>query len=246
MKMYHTATQKAYDELMLDLEEKGYKWLSGYKPTEFDYWESMKENTCIEISGKYITYGPLEQLKKQHQNTPVIDYKEKGESMLNTECKQCKKKWYNRKAKYCSMCGKKLVSEPEFKSGDIVATMLFADGSFGLVLLNEDLTNHLTYVDGLWYIKRDCTVYDGSLGVFNGETRHATPEEISEYKTALNFHKHVRKPFEIKEGDILLDSKHNIFFINEDIEIWNKEDFISGDFTLLKTAEEVNEWLENK
>ena len=79
--MYHTATQKAYDELMVELESKGYKWVSGHKPTSLGNWESMKEYTCIEISGKYITYGPLEQLKKQHQNTPVIEYKEKEKNM---------------------------------------------------------------------------------------------------------------------------------------------------------------------
>jgi len=37
MKIYHVETQEAYDELMIELEEKGYKWLSGNKPTEFDY-----------------------------------------------------------------------------------------------------------------------------------------------------------------------------------------------------------------
>ena len=38
--------------------------------------------------------------------------------MLNTECKQCHKKWHHDNAKYCSMCGKKLVAEAEFKVGD--------------------------------------------------------------------------------------------------------------------------------
>ena len=166
--------------------------------------------------------------------------------MLNTECKQCHKKWHHDNAKYCEMCGKKLVDEPEFKVGDIVASKIFADGSFGLVRLYEDLTNRFTSVDGFWYIKRDCEVNEVSLGVFKEDTRHTTPEEILEYESALNFHKHGREPFEVKEGDILSDSETNIFFVNEDIEIWNKEDFISGDFTFLKTVEEVNEWLENK
>ena len=166
--------------------------------------------------------------------------------MLNPECKHCHKKWHQDSAKYCSWCGNKLVDEPKFKVGDIVASKIFSDGSFGLVRLNKDLTNLFTSVDGLWYTKRDCNIADMSLGVFIEDTRHATSEEIAEYKSALQFHEHGREPFEIKEGDILSDSETNIFFVNEDIEIWNKEDFISGDFTLLKTAEEVNDWLENK
>ena len=244
MKIYHTATREDYYSLMSELEGKGCEWMSGEKPTQMDYFRIHGKDTYFYEECGGISLSDGDYFNKHHKDEPIIEYKSKGDNqMLNTECKQCKKKWYNRKAKYCSTCGKKLVSGTEFKSGDIVATMLFADGSFGLVLLNEDLTNHLTSVDGLWYIKRDCTVYDGSLGVFNGETRHATPEEIAEYKVALNFHKHGRKPFEIKEGDILLDSEHTIFFVNEDIEIWDKEDFINGDFTLLKTAEEVDEWL---
>ena len=144
------------------------------------------------------------------------------------------------------MCGKKLVDEPGFKSGDIVASQVFSDGGFSFVQLNKDLTNLFTSVYGLWYTKRDCDIVEAFFGVFIEDTRHATDGEIAEYKSALQFHKHGRMPFEIKEGDILSDSESNIFFVNEDIEIWNKEDFISGDFTLLKTAEEVNDWLENK
>ena len=105
--------------------------------------------------------------------------------MLNTECKQCHKKWHHTNAKYCTMCGKKLVEEPEFKSGDVVASRVFSDGSFSLVRLNEDLTNRFASVDGFWYIKRDCAVRDQSLVVFIEYTRHATPEEIEEYNERL-------------------------------------------------------------
>ena len=162
--------------------------------------------------------------------------------MLNTECKQCHKKWHHTNAKYCSMCGNKLVSEPEFKSGDVVASQVFADGSFSLVRLNEDLTNHRTLVDGFWYTKRDCTVYDGSLGLIKEDTRHATPEETAEYESALQFHDHGREPFEVKEGDILGDNEGNIFFVVFPSN-WKKEYFTSGHYTFLKTAEEYNEWL---
>ena len=130
---------------------------------------------------------------------------------------------------------------PEFKVGDYVTYKgVFEKKIAKIDSINED------ELHGLWYdqenegIRQDWWLKGGQT------VRHATPEEIAEYEAALTFHEHGRKPFEIKEGDILLDSKHDIFFVNEDIEIWNKEDFISGDFTLLKTAEEVNEWLENK
>ena len=69
MKIYHVKTQQSYDELMVELEEKGYKWLSGYKLTSKDYWKSYKENTYIVILGKDITFRSFEQLKEQHQNT---------------------------------------------------------------------------------------------------------------------------------------------------------------------------------
>ena len=162
--------------------------------------------------------------------------------MLNTECKQCHKKWHHDNAKYCSMCGKKLVSEPEFKIGDIVSSEIFIDGS-GIVRLEEDLTNDFSGIEGLWYIKKDCEIKDTAFGVINKKTRYATSEEIAEYKTALTFHKHGRKPFEVKDGD-LLENVFGKYIAHE--HSFSKEDFTVGGNTLLKTAEEVNEWLENK
>ena len=165
--------------------------------------------------------------------------------MLNTECKHCHKKWHHTNAKYCTMCGKKLVEEPEFKSGDVVASKIFADGSLGLVQLNQDLTNHFTSVDGLWYIKRDCEVRDQFLVVFIENTRHATPEEISEYKTALNFHKHGRKPFEVEEGDLIKNSSgRNIIACYP--ENYSRVNFLKDGWEFLKTVEEVSEWLKGE
>ena len=79
MKIYHVERQRYYDALMSELEEKGYEWFSGYKPTEYNYWEENKEDSCIIISSKYITFINIEQSKKQHPNIPVIEYKAKGE-----------------------------------------------------------------------------------------------------------------------------------------------------------------------
>ena len=243
MKIYRTETQQAYDELMTELEGKGREWMCGEKPTQLDNFRIHGKDTYFYVTCGGISLSDGDYFNKNHKDEPIIEYKSKGDNqMLNTECKQCKKKWYNRKAKYCSTCGKKLVSEPEFKSGDIVATMLFVDGSFGLVLLNEDLTNQLTSVDGLWYIKRDCTVYDGSLGVIKEDTRHATTEEIAEYKSALQFHEHGRDPFELKVGDLIKDGNSNRCVENPYMYI--KEMFYKSGYELLATVEEVNEWLE--
>ena len=131
--------------------------------------------------------------------------------------------------------------KPEFKVGDIVSSEIFINGS-GIVRLEEDLTNDFSRVEGLWYIKKGCEIKDTSFGVINKKTRHATPEEIAEYEVALTFHKHGRKPFEVKRSDILRDDEGNIFSVNVP-GFWNKEDFTSGDYTFLKTVEEVNEWL---
>ena len=79
MKIYHVEIQQAYDELMNELEEKGHRWLTGVKPTEHNYWEEYKEDGCVIISSKYITFMNIEQSKKQHSNIPIVEYKEKGE-----------------------------------------------------------------------------------------------------------------------------------------------------------------------
>lgn len=162
--------------------------------------------------------------------------------MLNPECKHCHKKWHQDSAKYCSWCGNKLVDEPEFKVGDIVASKIFADGSFGLVRLYEDLTNRFTSVDGFWYIKRDCDITDESLVVFIENTRYATPTEITEYEVALTFHKHGRKPFEVKEGDLIRTPSEKITFILNP-ENYTKEEFLDYGWEFLKTSEEIDEWL---
>ena len=160
--------------------------------------------------------------------------------MLNTECKQCHKKCHHDNAKYCSMCGKKLVSEHEFKVGDIIASQCFSDGSFGLVRLNEDLIKRLTLVNGLWYTKDDCEIGDMSLLIFKEYNRLATPEEIAEYEVALTFHKHGREPFEVKEGDLMVrtQNKHKLFV--EYIKNWDKLDFTSGNYELIATVEELD------
>ena len=162
--------------------------------------------------------------------------------MLNTECKHCHEKWHHDNTKYRSWCGTKLITEPDFKVGDIVSSEIFIDGS-GIVRLEEDLINDFSGIKGLWYIKKDCEIKDTAFGVVNKKTRHATPEEIAEYKAALNFHKHGRKPFELKRGDVVYLKGYDKNIFLDSGNIYKKHNFIDGDVILVKTVEEVNEWL---
>ena len=155
--------------------------------------------------------------------------------MLNTECKKCHKKWHHDNSKYCSTCGKKLIAEPDFKVGDYVTYEgVFENKIAKIDSINEDA------LYGLWYgqeeegIRQDWWLKGGHT------VRHATPEEIAEYESALQFHKHGRKPFEVKDGD-LLENKFGRYIANG--YSFSKEDFIVGSNAFLKAAEEVNEWL---
>ena len=38
MKIYHVETQEDYDDLMIKLENEGYMWFSGKKPTDKNEW----------------------------------------------------------------------------------------------------------------------------------------------------------------------------------------------------------------
>lgn len=236
MTIYIVETQEDYNALMIELENKGCMWYEE-KPTAKNYWFKNEEKTYVMEENGYLTYGRMEpSYRELYSKERFIDYKAKGENMLNTECKQCHKKWHHDNAKYCSMCGKRLVAEAEFKVGDYVKN----DSWIGKV--EEKGMNILI---GSYYDKENNKILSNFYAVDCDETQHATPEEVTEYETALNFHKHGRKPFEVKDGDLLGDDEGNIFSVNVP-GVWNKENFTVGGNALLKTAEEVNEWLENK
>ena len=94
MTTYHTETQEDYDALMVKLEEKGCEWLSGCKPTSRDYWSEDKENTCITISDKDITFDSIEWYKKKYPNTPIIEYKADKKQETNDFIKELTDKIY--------------------------------------------------------------------------------------------------------------------------------------------------------
>ena len=75
MTIYHTATQEDYDALMIELEKQGFIWDSGHNPTHFKYWSKNKEDTCIAISGKKITFGSIEWYKEEYPDISIIEYR---------------------------------------------------------------------------------------------------------------------------------------------------------------------------
>lgn len=155
--------------------------------------------------------------------------------MLNTECKQCHKKWHHDNAKYCEMCGKKLVEEIEFKVGDYVV-------EYDNYITKIDEIDEHGYLIGRTYGVDVQTLAISKNYVRSKTARIATPEEIAEYKAALNFYKHGREPFEVKKRDLIrAPSGKNHLVCNP--KNFTKEEFLDYGWKLLKTVEEVNEWL---
>lgn len=94
MKIYHTRTQEDYDNLMVELEKQGFNWLNGKKPTYYRYWKEDKENTCIEIAGKEITFGSLNYYKEEYPNIPIIEYKADKQGEIDDFIKELTVKIY--------------------------------------------------------------------------------------------------------------------------------------------------------
>lgn len=280
MKVYHVETQQDYDALMSELEEKGYKWLSGHKPTFFRNWEQLNKNAYIKISDKDITCGYLERHKKQYPNIPIIEYKAKGEEMKQKEMRQniidwardvsvavesfardikfeMKKSTVDADLQEAKTSAKKLIEKideylesqkPKFEVGDYVT--VYVNGRKKIAKIDA-LRENEEEAHGLWYDKTKVNVKQDYWFLAEGSKfRHATPTEIAEYEAALTFHKHGRNPFEVKKGDILRDDEGNILMNDDNIlsadfpKNLKKDYFTRGKYTLLKTVEEYNEWIE--
>ena len=264
MEIYHVETQQAYDTLMSELEVKGYKWISGRKPTGFNYWEQNKESSCIIILSKYITFMNIEQSKKKYPNIHIIEYKAKGENMKMTQEEM--KRYFLNESRDVSIAienfviddsttentlakakssAKRLIEKideyleslkPKFKVGDYVTD---TSGNNPYICKIEEFEGHALV--GNWYCFKDNHL-DKSIVLPISTSRLSTPEEIEEYEIALNFYRHGRKPFEVKEGDLIeYPNGHNIMIYYP--EIFSKADFLNDGFKLIKTAEEIDEWL---
>ena len=83
MKIYHVETRKDYYSLMIELEEKGRKWLSGAKPTQLDKFKNYGKDTYIYDGSGVLSFSDVEYFKKYHSDETLIEYKEKGENNEN-------------------------------------------------------------------------------------------------------------------------------------------------------------------
>lgn len=124
--------------------------------------------------------------------------------------------------------------KPKFKVGDYVVEQ------------NGDVISKIEEVinGDFWgpYYKKAINFF-GNFGAYIRDKnikRYATPEEIAEYEVALIFHKHGRKPFEVKDGD-LLENKFGKYIAHKSLFV--KENFTVEGNAFLKTAEEVDEWV---
>ena len=247
MTVYHVETQGDYDALMIELEEKGCEWRCVEKPTQLNKFKIYGKDTYIyEEYGGIISFSDGYYFKVYRRNETLIEYKAKGENMTEEEMKHKLQEAKSFVKKLIEKIYEYLESQkPKFKAGDIVSSEILPDGC-GIVRLEEDLTNELSEVYGIWYTNNDCEIQESDFVVFKEDTRHATSEEIAEYEVALTFHKHDRKPFEVKRGDVVYLKGYDKNIFLDSGNIYKKHNFIDGDVGLVKTVEEVNEWLKGE
>ena len=131
--------------------------------------------------------------------------------------------------------------KPEFNVGDYVTVDV---NGRKITAKIDELTENKTVAHGLWYDRTNVNVEKDFWYLKKGSKfRYATPTEIAEYESALNFHKHGREPFEVKRGDVVYLKGYDKNIFLDSGNIYKKHNFIDGDVILVKTAEEVNEWL---
>ena len=128
--------------------------------------------------------------------------------------------------------------KPEFKVGDYVTDT--SDDDPFICKIEKFEGNGIS---GIWYCVSKKLFFDKLVGLPISNSRLSTPEEIAEYKAALNFHKHGRKPFDIKRGDVVYLKGYDKNIFSDSGNIYKKHNFVDGDVVLIKTAEEIDEWL---
>ena len=264
MTVYHVETQGDYDALMIELEEKGCEWRWGEKPTQLDKFKDYGKDTYIyEEYGGIISFSDGYYFKVYRSNETLVEYKAKGEDMTQEVKHKLQEVAFDisesiesfargalaveADLKEAKSSAKKLIEKideyfetlkPEFKVGDYVTDM--SDDNPFICKIEKFEGNDIS---GIWYCVSKKLFFDKLAGFPVSNSRLSTPEEIAEYEVALTFHKHGRKPFEVKDGD-LLENKFGRYIANG--YSFSKEDFIVGSNTLLKTAEEVNEWIKGE
>ena len=126
--------------------------------------------------------------------------------------------------------------KPKFKVGDYVTDT--SDDDPFICKIEKFVGNDIS---GKWYCVSN-KYFDRLFRLPISDSRLSTPEEIAEYESALTFHKHGRKPFEVKQGDLIRTPSEKFTLILYP-ENYTKEEFLDYGWEFLKTAEEVSEWL---
>ena len=81
-------------------------------------------------------------------------------------------------------------------------------------------------ISGIWYCVSKKLFFDKLARLPISNSRASTKEEIAEYEVALTFHKRGRKPFEVKEGDLIeYPNGQNIMIYYP--ECFSKADFLN-------------------
>ena len=258
MTVYHVETQGDYDALMIELEEKGCEWRDGEKLTKLDKFKIYGKDTYIYEEYGIISLSDGYYSKVYRSNETLIEYKAKGEDMIQEEMKHNLQEAVESFARGISEAEKDLQKaktsaksliekideyfetlKPKFKVGDYVTFDVPNKKIAKIERLNGALY-------GLWYDTESENIKDDLYFGSGNKFRHATPTEILEYEMALAFLKHDRKPFEVKRGDIVYLKGYDKNIFLDSGNFYEKHNFIDGDIGLVKTVEEFNEWLKGE
>lgn len=94
MKTYHVETKKDYNDLMIELEGKGFKWRSGEKPTQFDVFKEYGKDTCVYEEDDMLSFSGGYCFKEYCRDEPIIEYKAKKKAETNDFIKELTVKIY--------------------------------------------------------------------------------------------------------------------------------------------------------
>ena len=210
------------DELVIEYKAKGEKMTQEENMTQDIIDRAKDASVAVESAIKDIKF----QMKK---STVEADLQ---------EAKSSAKKLIEKIDEYLES------QKPEFKVGDYVTVYVNSKRKTAKI---DELTGYNSKAHGLWYDQTLVNVEQDFWFISKvSKCRYATSEEIVEYEVALTFHKRGRNPFELKRGDVVYLKGYDKNIFLDSGNIYKKHNFINGDVVLVKTAEKVNEWLENK
>ena len=265
MTVYHVETQQDYDALMIELEEKGCEWRCVEKPTKLDKFKIYGKDTYIYEEYGIISLSDGYYSKVYRNNETLIEYKVKGESMTQEEMKHnLQEVAYDVSVAIETFAIGTLVVESDLQEAKSSAKKLIEKIDEYLEILKPkfNVGDYVTFdipnkkiakierlngaLYGLWYDTESENIKDDLYFGSGNKFRHATPTEILEYEMALTFHKHGRKPFEVKRGDVVYLKGYDKNIFLDSGNFYEKHNFIDGDIGLVKTVEEFNEWLKGE